>query len=111
MLPSLYESTISSFFSVDKLDEKKRSPTIGVEGEALYELRLELNPLKTIYQRVHTSFLYLCAILAGAAICIYWALDLIFQLIISTQGDAVKQALLWGLYQIRRTKTLTLKSR
>lgn len=90
MLPGLYESTMTNFFSVDKLDEKKRSPTRGVEGEALYELRLELNPLKTVYQRVHTSFLFLCAIVAGAAICIYWALDMVFQLIISTQGDAVK---------------------
>ena len=53
----------------------------------------------------------MCAILAGAALFLYWLLDIVFDLIISTQGDAVKQALLWGLYQIRRTKTYTLKAR
>jgi len=64
----------------------------------MFELSLELAPLKVVHQRTATSFLFLCAVVAGGAIFLYWVMNVFYSAFSLTQGSMLAQSLLWNLY-------------
>ena len=75
----------------------------------MFAATLELHPLKLIEERVQTSFIVLVAIIVGSTLFFYWLLERFFSMMSLTQGNNAIQTLLWGLYQVRKTKTITVK--
>lgn len=73
----------------------------------MFEVALELAPLKSVDERVVTSFLFIGGICIAVAGFIHWALELIFQTIMFTQGSKLIQNMMLGLYQVRKTKPIT----
>ena len=70
----------------------------GNAGEPMFELSMELSPLKRVHERAATSFLFLAAIMMGGAIFIYLFLDMFYRTFSMTQGSQLAQTMLWSLY-------------
>ena len=77
----------------------------------MFEATLELSPVKGIFVRERTSILILGGMFVGVALLIYYLVELVFEVIKATQGSAALQGLLWGLYQTRRIKRISLASK
>ena len=67
----------------------------------MFELSLELSPIKTVNERSATSFLLIGSMCVGVALFVYWGFEILFETLMLTQGDRIIQSLLWSLYHIR----------
>ena len=111
LFPAFTETNKTSFFSIEKIQSRKRDLLLSQEGEIMFEATLELSPVKGIYVRERTSILVLGGVIVGVALLMYYIIEFLFELVKATQGNSALQGLLWGLYQTRRIKRISLASK
>ena len=108
LFPGFGENERIPFISVESIQNRKRDLLTGIEGEIMFNMTMELSPVRGIYIRERTSILYLGGLFVAVSLLMYHLLDFLFGIVKATQGSGVLQALLWGLYQTRRIKHISL---
>lgn len=71
-------TTNTSYLEVATIETHQRSKLTGDVGEPMFELALELAPLKIIHDRAATSFLFMGGICAAVALFVYSIMNVLF---------------------------------
>ena len=84
LFPGFGENERIPFMSIDSIQSRKRDLLTGNEGEIMFDMTLELSPVRGVYIRERTSILYLGGLFVAVTLLLYYMLDFLFGIVKAT---------------------------